>query len=71
MLRIKSSIYLTGQVKFKSQYPMTKTARSFRLGNELSQNSGHAMITLADYSIGILNLGHWDLFVICDLLFEI
>ena len=50
---------------------MTKTARSFRLGNELSQNSGHAMITLADYSIGILNLGHWDLFVICDLLFEI
>ena len=53
---------------------MTKTARtggSFNLEKELSQKLGHSVDRLADYSIEILNLSHWDLFGICDLEFVI
>ena len=54
MLRIKSSIYVTGPVNLKSQYPMAETKC---LGKS---DSALALI----FMFRISNFGHWVLFVI-------
>ena len=52
MLRIKSSIYLTGQVNHKFKFSMTET-----LGIEIT------VISASQLRFGIWNFGNWNLFV--------